>query len=119
MRAERVDVGSLSELEEGTMRIVEVGGLRVGVVRLGDEAFAVHDRCPHQGAPLCQGALVRHISFADDVVVAGDIPVLACPWHHWEFDVRSGRSLFDPRYRVRTFPTEIVDGRVKVRLRAG
>jgi nitrite reductase/ring-hydroxylating ferredoxin subunit len=100
------------------MRIVDAGGLRIGVVRIGGEAFAVHDRCPHQGAPLCTGPLGSRISYEDGAVVnQADVVVLACPWHHWEFDVRSGRSLFDERYRVRTFPTEIVDGSVRVRVR--
>ncbi len=102
------------------MRIVEVDGLRIGVVRIGDEAFAVHDRCPHQGAPICRGAITSRIGFEDGhVVTKPGEPVLACPWHHWEFDLRTGRSLFDERYRVRTFRTEIVGGRVRVRLRDG
>lgn len=100
------------------MRIVEVDGLRIGVVRVGCEVFALHDRCPHQGAPLCRGPITSRIGFEDGrVVCMSDGPVLVCPWHHWEFDVRSGRSLFDQSYRVRTFPTEVVGGRVQVRLR--
>ncbi len=117
-RPPTVDVGSLESLVERRMRIVDVDGLRIGVVRIGAEAFAIHDRCPHQGAPICSGPITSRIGFEGGKVVArpGE-PVLACPWHHWEFDLRSGRSLFDARYRVRTFPTELVDGRVHVRLR--
>jgi len=29
---------------------------------------------------------------------------LRCPWHGWEFDITSGRSIFNPhRVRVRTY----------------
>jgi 3-phenylpropionate/trans-cinnamate dioxygenase ferredoxin subunit len=37
--------------------------------------------------------------------------ILRCPWHGWEFDVRTGQSFFDPaRTRVRTYPVELVPG---------
>ncbi|HWA99594.1 MAG TPA: Rieske 2Fe-2S domain-containing protein [Pirellulales bacterium] len=48
--------------------------------------------CPHQGGPLGKGCL------------AGAI--VTCPWHGWQFDVRSGqhqlnRNLRQPMYAVR------------------
>ncbi len=118
MSGVQVDVCALAELEEGRPLAVATEGLRLAVVRLADEVFALHDRCPHQGAALCRGAVGSRIGFEGGTVVAQrDAPVIACPWHHWEFDLRSGRSLFDDRYRVRTFPTTVVDGRVVVELR--
>ena len=45
-------------------------------------------------------------------------PVLACPWHGWEFDVRTGRGIRDRTYRARTYRVEIADGRVLVDLGA-
>ena len=29
--------------------------------------------------------------------------VLKCPWHQWEFDIRTGHAIYDPRLRVRTY----------------
>ncbi len=45
-----------------------------------------------------------------------EAPVIACPWHGWEFDLRTGRAVSDPRYRVRTFPVRVEAGRVLVEL---
>ena len=33
---------------------------------------------------------------------------MRCPWHAWEFDLRTGRSWFDPeRTRVKAYPVEV------------
>ncbi len=39
--------------------------------------------CPHQGGPLGRGVL--------------EGCVVTCPWHGWQFDVRSGQHQFSPR----------------------
>ena len=44
----------------GRIRMIEVGGHRVGLVRVGDEVHALADRCPHRGAPLCSGGRTVH-----------------------------------------------------------
>ncbi len=36
--------------------------------------------------------------------------ILRCPWHAWEFDLRTGRSVGEPaRFGLRRFPTEVAD----------
>jgi nitrite reductase/ring-hydroxylating ferredoxin subunit len=41
-------------------------------------------------------------------------PVLVCPWHTWEYDLETGRSTTDARFRVRSYPVLVVDGEVFV-----
>ena len=37
--------------------------------------------------------------------------ILRCPWHGWEFDVRTGQSFCDPsKISVREYPVEVVEG---------
>ena len=37
-----------------------------------------------------------------------DKDVLRCPWHHFEFDLETGKSIADPdTYRVRVFKTRV------------
>jgi nitrite reductase/ring-hydroxylating ferredoxin subunit len=38
--------------------------------------------------------------------------ILRCPWHGWEFDVRTGRSWCDPaRIRTKTYEVGVEPGR--------
>lgn len=88
-------------------------GRSIGVFNVGGEFFALRNVCPHQGGPLCQGVL-------SGFVVAGAPgeyrylrrgEILRCPWHGWEFDLRTGQSYVDPaRTRVRIYPVELVPG---------
>ncbi|MHB1809866.1 MAG: Rieske (2Fe-2S) protein, partial [Solirubrobacteraceae bacterium] len=93
--------------------LVRAGGRELAVFHVDGEFYALLNRCPHQGGPLCQGELARPITSTrpgEYVVEEGHL--IACPWHGWEFDLRSGRSFFDPRrFRTRRFPVEIEDGR--------
>src|SRR3954447_6117744 len=52
-----VRLGPAAELRRQGCRIVEVDGRPVGVISVGEEFFAVHDRCPHMGASMCAGTL--------------------------------------------------------------
>jgi nitrite reductase/ring-hydroxylating ferredoxin subunit len=42
--------------------------------------------------------------------------VLSCPWHGWEFDVETGRAIWDESYRAKTYATTVRDGRVLVEI---
>jgi nitrite reductase/ring-hydroxylating ferredoxin subunit len=105
-------VGPATEIPEGGVKIVTEGAsLSIGVFRVGGEFYAVRNFCPHQGAPLCLGRL--HTTHAPSEVGVFDPAlegrVLRCPWHGWEFDIQSGKGLYDARGRVKTYATR-VDG---------
>lgn len=115
------DVGPLEAFPDRRVRCVTVAGRTVGVVRLGGEVFALRDRCPHEGASLCAGA-VEELLGADGeqhLTVSDDRLVLACPWHGWEFDVRTGRTIVDPKIRAKTYRAWVDDARVFVEVGAG
>ena len=42
--------------------------------------------------------------------------VLTCPWHGWQYDVRTGRNVFDRAIQLRTFEVQVEDGDVRVRV---
>ena len=75
-----------------------MNGKSVGVFRIDDECYALRNRCPHQLGPLCLGALApRAISGAPgDVTIDCGPPLLACPWHGWEYDIATGQSFMGP-----------------------
>jgi nitrite reductase/ring-hydroxylating ferredoxin subunit len=109
----------LDELPEpGRIRMVEVGGHRVGLIRVGDELHAVADRCPHRGAPLCSGGRTVHgIRVDDGVAVRGtERALLRCPWHKWDFDIASGRCVVHPTLRIRRYRVTVGEAEAVVEL---
>src|SRR5689334_20604983 len=85
------DVGGVGEFSYGEITIVAIENRSVGVIRLGDdEVCALLNRCPHMGGPLCEGHLGPRLAGSPGTVTVREEEfVLACPWHHWEFSVRT------------------------------
>lgn len=113
-----IDVGSASDFAEGTVTVTRAGNQEIGVIRWAGTLYAVRNVCPHQSGPVCSGRLLPLLTApqAGATGLARDLsrPVLSCPWHAWEFDLRSGRALWNERYRLRSYPIEVHDGRVLV-----
>ena len=111
-----IDVGSAEDFEEGTITLVRAGQQEVGIVRWHGRYYALRNSCPHQAGPVCAGTL-RPLLAADAggaprMKADPGTPVLACAWHGWEFDVRTGGALWDPGYRVRAYPTVVLGDRL-------
>jgi 3-phenylpropionate/trans-cinnamate dioxygenase ferredoxin subunit len=113
----RHDVCSEQELPPGTCKIVEVGGRSVGVFNVKGTYRALLNLCPHGGAPLCRG-VVTGMSVAAvpglDVAWEREGEILRCPWHGWEYELETGRTITDPPLRVKTFEVVVENGRVLV-----
>ena len=94
----KVIVGKVSDFENGDRKIIDVNGKSVGVFRIDDQFYAIRNRCPHQFGPLCVGTLApRAISDSPgDVTMDPGPPLLACPWHGWEYDIATGQSFMGP-----------------------
>ncbi len=75
-----VTLATLDELPPGSAREVEHEGRIYALFHVDGVISALDGICPHQGGPLAEGA------------VAGT--QVTCPWHGWQFDVRTGRSGF-------------------------
>jgi nitrite reductase/ring-hydroxylating ferredoxin subunit len=106
-------VGKVADIVDRGRKIVEVAGREIGIYRLGNEFFAILNRCPHLGGPLCKGDVVTEISATEPGAVRGDPSkvYVTCPWHNWEFDIRTGRSYLNPNGpRARAYPVSVEDG---------
>jgi nitrite reductase/ring-hydroxylating ferredoxin subunit len=106
-------VATVDEIPPGGRKILSVGGRSIGVFNVGGEYFALLNRCPHQAGPLCEGK--QH------GLLEADVPgeyrysrpgeILRCPWHGWEYDLRTGQSWFDPaKVRVRRYEAGVQPG---------
>ena len=103
-------VARVDEIKPGRRKIVSVDGRSIGVFNLNGEFFAVRDRCPHQGGSLCSGQLWGPVRApaAGKFEYTLTAPLLRCPLHAWEFDVRTGQSWFDPdKLGRRRFPASL------------
>jgi nitrite reductase/ring-hydroxylating ferredoxin subunit len=117
-----VDVGSLELYPEGRSVIVRAEGREIGIVRWQDRFYALRNVCPHQSGPLCAGLVHPRLLGADEpglLRLDESRPVIECPWHGWEFDLRTGRSLSADGERVKTYPVEVEAGRLLVGFGAG
>lgn len=106
-------VASVDEIPPGERKIVDVAGRSIGVFNIGGEFFAVRNRCPHQGGPLCLGPLVGSLESTTpgEYVYSRPGELVRCPWHAWEFDLRTGESWFDPaKMRVRSYDVSLSEG---------
>ncbi|BAC92234.1 Rieske (2Fe-2S) protein [Gloeobacter violaceus] len=78
------------DIPAGRVYPVLVGGRELILVRDGqDNVYALDGLCPH-----------RHLPLAGAEVWKG---VLECPWHHFQYDVRTGENLY-PR---RVYPAQL------------
>jgi nitrite reductase (NADH) small subunit len=90
--------------EEGAVLMVDLAGHRVGLFRVEGTLHALADRCPHRGAPLCQGKVATPIEAGPTGLELGRAnSIVRCPWHKWEFDIATGRALVDEKLRVRRY----------------
>ena len=85
----------------------------IAVFNIKGEFFGLLNRCPHQGAALCEGPLIGLAQSSDpgeiEYTRLGEI--IRCPWHGWEFDVRTGQSYCDPkRFRAKAYPVNVEPG---------
>jgi 3-phenylpropionate/trans-cinnamate dioxygenase ferredoxin subunit len=103
----------IDEIPDGGRLIKVIGGRSIGIFNVDGTHYAIRNRCPHQGAPLCEGRIEPRVDSPEPGTfdVKRDTPVLRCPWHGWEFDMHTGESWFDPRgTRIRSYETTVVEG---------
>jgi NAD(P)H-dependent nitrite reductase small subunit len=84
---------SIGEIPSGAGRLVEVAGEEIALFNLNGEYYAISDMCPHRGASLTRGFLEGGKVF--------------CPWHCFDFNLKTGECATVPSLRVRTYEVKI------------
>lgn len=74
-----VKVGDISSAVENKPLVVVHDGYKIAIYCVKNEYYAIEDICPHMGAFISNGYQEGNIAI--------------CPWHHWEFDVRTGECI--------------------------
>ena len=98
--SEFVKVASLADLAPGSAKAVEVAGTTIALFNVDGTVFALDNTCLHQGGPLGEGMLEGE--------------VVTCPWHMWEYNVRTGENVGDASLKVKRYDVQVENGDIKV-----
>jgi len=107
------------ELPPGEMKLVPIGKFGVGVFNAHGTLYALTNYCPHQGGPLCLGRVQGTTAFDPDSAsrstYVSEGTVIRCPWHQWEFDMTTGKTIAEPTRKIRMYDVRVEDGRIILR----
>ena len=114
----RERVADADEVAEGEGLVVSVNGREVGLFRVDGSVHALPNRCPHQGGPLCDGAVDGTILADEDHELHFELEgeVVLCPWHQLPIRVTTGECLSLEEMSVPTYEATVEDGGVYVDL---
>ena len=100
--AEFTTVGKFSDLAPGSSKVVDVSGKALALFNVAGVVYAMDNTCRHRGGPLGEGLL------------EGD--VVTCPWHMWEYNVRTGELVTNPTVKIATYHVQVEGEEIKVAL---
>jgi 3-phenylpropionate/trans-cinnamate dioxygenase ferredoxin subunit len=113
MALKKYVVGRIDELGEGEGMIVNVQNRSIGIFKVDGRFYGLMNRCPHMGGELCKGHLVGELTSKGpgDFTYNPATTLLMCPWHGWEYDVRTGQSYLNPKTaRARPYKVQVEHG---------
>lgn len=96
-----ISVAKSGDIPDGEGRVCSAGGIEVAVFHVDGNYYALDNTCIHRGGPLGDG--VCHDS------------TVTCPWHGWQFDVKSGACRNMPGESVDTYEVRVEGDDVQVK----
>jgi len=119
----RTKVCESAALPEGGRLVVDIGARTLGIFRVNGQLRAWENICPHQGGPVCQGAIIPAVveNLNDQKASTGfafnpgDTHIV-CPWHGFEFSIATGCHPAKPSIRLRAAAIEESNGEIHVTL---
>lgn len=116
-----VKIGTVREFKPGSRKVVKAGGREVGIFRLGRSFYAWENTCAHAGGPVCQGRIMNRV---EERIAADGRSLglrfsrtrvnIVCPWHGYEYDIRTGRHQGNPALRLKPIAVRVRNGAVFV-----
>jgi len=92
-------VAKLSELAEGSAKVVHYQGEQVALFNVGGRVYAISSRCSHANGPLGEGRI--------------EGTTVTCPWHDSQFDLTTGQPLRTPAQRpVAAYDVKVESGTI-------
>ena len=88
-----IKVAAVADIPTGTVREVEANGKKIAVANVEGQFYALDNTCLHRGGPIGQGVL--------------EGSVVECPWHGWQYDMKSGQCAFNPAAQLPTYEVKV------------
>ena len=118
-----VNIGPAAAFSDPGRKIISVAGVEIAVFKIAGEFRAYENVCPHMGGPACQGKMIPKV----EEIISADRTSrglqfsktqvnVTCPWHGYEFDIRTGQHAGSRRYRLRPVGVRLESGDVLVTL---
>jgi len=111
--SQKVFVGAGERVPEGGRLVVDVGETTIGIFRVGGNLYAYLNKCAHQGGPVCQGKIIPRVNEVIDErgeshgFAFDDANLhIVCPWHGFEYDIKTGAHPGRPSARLICVPVE-------------
>lgn len=108
-----VFVAKISQFPDGDRRIVSHGKNEIGVFHWQGQFFAYENLCLHQGGPACEGVMMHKVEdvLGPDRTFQGqrfskDEMHFVCPWHGYEYDLKTGECAADRKLKLKSFKVE-------------
>lgn len=92
----------LSQITEDNLYVCEIEGQSLILSRFEDTVVCYQNACAHLGMALDMGDIKNGI--------------LSCPYHHFEYHLKSGECLTVPEVQLHTHAVRITDNKVEVSL---
>ncbi len=102
-------VGKASDIKDGDRKVVTAGKREIGVFHKDGAFYAYSNTCLHQGGPACEGVMIANVI---DIInpdrtyegqTFGDKTHFVCPWHGWEYDLKTGEMVGDRKQKLRKY----------------
>lgn len=88
-----VKVAEVGQVAPGGATTVTVQGQDLALFNIEGAYYCIDNFCPHSGGPLAEGW------------VEGEM--VMCPWHAWQFNVKTGRMAYNEQVCVASYPCKI------------
>jgi nitrite reductase/ring-hydroxylating ferredoxin subunit len=114
-------VARVDEFADRARKVVAHDDSEIGVFHLDGAFYAWYNECAHRGGPVCQGKLFGKViePLGEDKTVstldyAQGVVHLVCPWHGYEYDLKTGINAGDRTLRLRKAEVEVKGGDVYI-----
>ena len=106
-------VAAAADFPPGARKLITVNDRAIVVFNVQGEYFGLYNKCPHNGGSLVEGVLTGLLQAAEPgaYTYTKQGEIIRCPWHGWEFDIRTGQSFCRAaRAKARPLPVRVEPG---------